>query len=469
MSRLGTIAILLLLWSGFLAGSAVAQAVPQSREQIRLSYAPLVKKTAPAVVNIYTSTLVKQRLLPPLFDDPIFRQFFGNVLPPGMTRERMENSLGSGVLVRADGLIVTSAHVIEGADEIRVVLSDRREFEATIVTVDEKTDLAVLRIKNSEGRLPYLVLADSDTVETGDLVIAIGNPFGVGQTVTSGIVSALARTGVSDSGYFIQTDAAINPGNSGGALVDMGGRLLGINAAIVSPNGGNLGIGFAVPANMVRTVVAAVEQGKKRVVRPWLGMALQNITPDLAHSLGLARPSGVLVKSLHPASPAYRAGIAVGDAILALNGKTVDDSETLLFRIATAPVDSTATMSVVHKGVLKNVSLNLIAPPESPPRQATLLKGRSPFGGATVVNISPAVVEEMSLPDVVALKGGVVLASVKPGSLAQNMGFAPGDIILVLNGQKIGSVIELQGAIASAYGGWQIRIGRGDRILNLVL
>jgi S1-C subfamily serine protease len=241
--------------------SALAETVPANRNQIAMSFAPLVKQTAPAVVNIYTRKLVRQRVLAPLFDDPMFQQFFG--VPSGLTRERMENSLGSGVIVRRDGLVVTSAHVIQGADEIRIVLTDRREFSARTMIVDDKADLAVLQMDGGAENLPALALEDSDNVEVGDLVIAIGNPFGVGQTVTSGIVSALARTEVAHNNlnYFIQTDAAINPGNSGGALVGMDGRLLGINAAIYSKSGGNMGIGFAVPSNMVRAVV-----------RPWLGI-----------------------------------------------------------------------------------------------------------------------------------------------------------------------------------------------------
>lgn len=471
----------MILWSVFLtlfsfaALSARAEPmsptvqVPQLREQITLSFAPLVKQTASAVVNIYTSKLVRQRLLSPLFNDPIFQQFFGNALPPGMTRERMENSLGSGVLVRDDGLIVTSAHVIEGADEIRIVLADRREYEAKIMTTDSQTDLAVLRVETKGERLPYLVLADSDNIAVGDLVIAIGNPFGVGQTVTSGIVSAMARTGVglNDLNYFIQTDAAINPGNSGGALVGMDGKLVGINAAIFSPNGGNLGIGFATPANMVHAVIQAVVMGQNHVIRPWLGLNGQDMTPELARSLGLQRPAGVLVSQMHPASPPLVAGVKVGDIILTLNGHDVEDTQALRFRIATLPVGSPGIFGIWRKGTMQNISFNLIAPPEVPPRQETVVKGNNPLNGVTVVNISPAVIETMGLRE--SSENGVVVTAVKPRSAAGSIGLRPGDVIAAINGQPMAVVDDLSGALGGTPRAWQIQVRRGAQTLSVIL
>lgn len=443
--------------------------IPQSRAQISLSFAPLVKQTAPAVVNIYTSKLVRQRALSPLFSDPVFRHFFGNGLPPGLTRERMENSLGSGVVVREDGLIVTSAHVIEGADEIRVVLADRREYEARIMTSDSQTDLAVLRLETKGAHLPYLELADSDNVSVGDLVIAIGNPFGVGQTVTSGIVSAMARTGVglNDLNYFIQTDAAINPGSSGGALVGMDGRLVGINAAIYSPSGGNLGIGFATPANMVRAVIQSVVRGQKHVVRPWLGLNGQDMTPELAHSLGLQSPAGVLVSQMHAASPPLVAGVRVGDVILTLNGHAIEDTQALRFRIATLPVDSSGVFGLWRKGQLQDVTFKLIAPPEVPPRQETLVTGRNPLGGIKIVNLSPAVIEEMGLRESGA--GGVVITAIKQLSTAISIGLRPGDIIVAVNEQPITVVEDLLKALAGKHEGWQIQVRRGEQMLNVIL
>ena len=265
---------------------------PQSPGQVRLSFAPVVKKAAPAVVNVYVSH-VERMPRNPLFDDPIFQRFFGG---GGGETERVQKALGSGVLVDPSGLVVTNYHVIENATEVKVALADRREFEAEIVLRDPRTDLAVLRLKGGD-RFPTLELGDSDALEVGDFVIAIGDPFGVGQTVTQGIVSALARTqvGASDYGFFIQTDAAINPGNSGGALVDLDGRLIGINSMIYSRSGGSMGLGFAIPVNMVKGVVAAALQGGTSVKRPWLGATLQNVSKDIADNLGLDRPTGALV------------------------------------------------------------------------------------------------------------------------------------------------------------------------------
>ena len=441
-------------------------ALPTSQHQIMLSFAPLVKLTAPAVVNIYTSKLVRQRVIMPFIDDPIFQQFFG--LPSGLKRERMENSLGSGVIVRSDGLVVTSAHVIQGADEIRVVLADRREFSARVRTLDKKTDLAVLKIEGLTDKVPALELADSDAIEVGDLVIAIGNPFGVGQTVTNGIVSALARTGVeiNDLNYFIQTDAAINPGNSGGALVGMDGRLLGINAAIYSQSGGSMGIGFAVPSNMVRAVVEAVEQGKKRVVRPWLGVDGQNVTPELATSLGLERPTGVIVNKLLTESPLAVAGLKVGDVVLSLNDKPIDDLSALRFRSGTLPIGSQASMQILRAGKTETLRFALIAPPENPPRQETTLPARSILAGVKVANLSPALAEELALDEMDG--NGVVVLGMKRES-PFGLELLPGDRIIALNNTRINSVAALQELLQMGAERWLLQIKRADRMLTFVI
>src|SRR5512136_3468614 len=291
----GLIAILIAATFAGVAG-AQERRLPMQAE-LRLSYAPVVQHVAPAVVNVYAAKVVQSRN--PLLDDPIFRRFFG---VPGGGGNQLQRSLGSGVIIDAAGLVVTNNHVIEGADEVKVSLADKREFEATLVLKDPRTDLAVLRIKDGHERFPVLDFADSDALQVGDVVLAIGNPFGVGQTVTHGIVSALARTqvGISDYRFFIQTDAAINPGDSGGALVDLTGKLIGINTAIFSRSGGSQGIGFAIPANMVRVVVASAKGGGKTVQRPWLGARLQAVTPEIAESLSLKRPVGALVSSVAP-------------------------------------------------------------------------------------------------------------------------------------------------------------------------
>ncbi|MCC6001378.1 MAG: trypsin-like peptidase domain-containing protein [Pararhodobacter sp.] len=296
-----------------LPGRVAAQDVPQSTAQIALSFAPVVRSASPAVVSIYARRVVEARATP-FFDDPLFGQLFGDF---GRRVPRVQSALGSGVIVSDDGIVVSNFHVVGRADEIRVVLSDRREFDAEVMLTDEESDLAVLRLREASG-LPALSLADSDRLEVGDLVLAIGNPFGVGQTVSSGIVSALARSGIavgSGRGYFIQTDAAINPGNSGGALVDMAGRLAGINTAILTRTGGSHGIGFAIPANLVAQVVAQAQAGNKRFVRPWVGLQAQAVDAGLAEALGQSLPQGVVISDLHDDSPLRAAGLQVGDVI----------------------------------------------------------------------------------------------------------------------------------------------------------
>ncbi len=449
-----------------LAGPALAQprVVPESRADIQFSYAPLVKRAAPAVVNIYTRRTV--RAVPsPLFNDPFFRRFFGDQLP-GVT-ERIQNSLGSGVIVDAGGLIVTNNHVIRGAEEITVVLADRREFEATLVRADERTDLAVLRISPGPERLPVLELRDSDDLEVGDLVLAIGNPFGVGQTVTGGIVSALARTmvGVSDFRFFIQTDAAINPGNSGGALVSMDGRLVGINSAIFSRDGGSIGIGFAVPSNMVQSVLAGVASGG-RLVRPWFGAGGQTVTAELAPTLGLTRPVGVLVNEVASGSPAERAGIRRGDVVTAIEGREVADVDSLRFRVATHPVGGMVRMSVFREGRERVVQVALVAPPETPPRDAQTLSGNQPLAGASIANLSPALAEEIGFS---GSARGVIVTEIRRGSWAHQIRLAPGDVLLRVNERDIRNVEDVRRIVAQTPLPWRMSVRRGDRVINLTV
>src|SRR5271168_4527279 len=325
----------------------VQRTTPQSPAQVRLSFAPVVKKAAPAVVNVYASR-VETMPQNPLFDDPIFRRFFGG---QGSEDQRVQKTLGSGVIVDSSGLVVTNYHVIEGMTEVKVALSDKREFEAQIVLRDPRTDLAVLRLKGG-GNFPVLELGDSDALEVGDFVIAIGDPFGVGQTVTQGIVSALARTqvGISDFGFFIQTDAAINPGNSGGALVDLDGKLVGINSAIYSRSGGSIGIGFAIPVNRVKSVITTARQGGASVRRPWLGAKLQSLTKDIADNLGIDRPTGALVVTVAGDGPSFGAGLKRGDVITAVDGQSVEDPNGFDYRFATKPLGGAAQVGVMRQG-----------------------------------------------------------------------------------------------------------------------
>ncbi|MGE4373075.1 MAG: DegQ family serine endoprotease [Xanthobacter sp.] len=443
--------------------------VPQSAAEVKLSFAPVVARTAPAVVNVYA--LRELRAQSPYMDDPFFRRFFGerNGGPGLEGSERMQRSLGSGVIVDPSGIIVTNFHVIQGADEIRVALNDKREYEAEILLRDQRTDLAVLRIRaDGDKSFTSLPLGNSDRLAVGDLVLAIGDPFGVGQTVTQGIVSALARTqvGVSDFQFFIQTDAAINPGNSGGALVDMSGQLVGINTAIYSRSGGSHGIGFAIPVNMVRMVLEQAKEGGTSVRRPWLGASLQAVTPDIAASLGLETPVGALVQQVVPGSPADAAGLQVGDLITAVEGQSVEGPGALHYRMATRPLGSKAAFAILRNGENKSVVVQLQAAPEIPPRDAVQLHSRSPFAGATILNLSPAVAEEMQLD---TADKGVVISDVAEGSPARGAGFMPGDIIVEVNGRKVENTAEMQEMTETPQRAWRIVLDRGGRFINALL
>lgn len=441
------------------------RALPENRQQVQLSYAPLVQQVAPAVVNIYTKRVVQVRRSP-LFDDPFFRRFFGDNSSSNMPKERIQGSLGSGVIVRQDGIVITNNHVIGEADSIRVVLADRREYEAEVVLADERTDLAVLRIKRDGNELlPALEFTDSDQVQVGDIVLAVGNPFGVGQTVTSGIVSATARTqvGISDFQSFIQTDAAVNPGNSGGALVGLDGRLIGINTAIFSRSGGSLGIGFAIPANMVRSVLnAALEDGA--IMRPWLGASGQAVTSELAESLGLDRPGGVLVDEVYPRGPADRAGIKIGDVILAVNDNEVIDGPGLRYRIATAKGGEEADFRIYRRGQFFMAPVRLQIPPENPPRNESLLDGRHPFQGVRVANLSPRFADELGLD---TMASGVIVLEVSRRSPAGRRQFVrQGDIFLSMNDLEVAEVGDLQALLGEPHEDYIYRLRRGQRVIE---
>jgi Do/DeqQ family serine protease len=450
-----------------LASAQQERAVPQTRAEQLLSFSPVVKRAQPAVVNVYASR-TDPKPNNPLFDDPIFRRFFGDSgqdRPGGPTAQ----SLGSGVLVDASGLVVTNYHVIEGMTDVKVALSDKREFEASIVLRDQRTDLAVLKLKSGSD-FPMMELGDSDAIEVGDMVLAMGNPFGVGQTVTQGIVSAVARTqiGVSDYGFFIQTDAAINPGNSGGPLVDMNARMIGINSAIYSKSGGSVGIGFAIPVNIVKTVVATAKSGGKIVKRPWLGASLQHVSRDIADTLGLDRPSGALVADLVEGSPAADAGMKRGDIITAIDGQPIDDPEGLGYRFGTKPLGGTASFTVMRGGKKVVAPVRLAAAPEKPPRDPVKIKGSSPFNGATVVNLSPAVAEEFSI-EMATLPAGAVVTDVEDGSTAADVSLQKGDVVIAVNDMKINTTRDLEKATDGRRRLWKVAISRGGQVITSVL
>ncbi|NWG45368.1 MAG: DegQ family serine endoprotease [Alphaproteobacteria bacterium] len=451
--------------AGVFAAPAIAEEArpPASAAEISLSFAPTVKKTAPAVVNVYARRTVVARFRSPFADDPFFGRFLGD-RGFGMPRERVQNSLGSGVIVRADGIIVTNNHVIENGEAFKVVLADRREFDAELVLADARTDLAVLRIDPGTEALPALDFADSDRLEVGDLVLAIGNPFGVGQTVTSGIVSALARTqvGVADYRSFIQTDAAINPGNSGGALVNAAGELIGINTAIYSRSGGSNGIGFAIPANMVQLVVtSALTEG--RVVRPWFGAETQGVDAALAAALDLPRPSGVLVTAVAEKGPAARAGLRKNDLVTEVAGFEVSDPDALRYRLAVQPLGAPVEIKWLREGKVKTARLSVEAPPEDPPREETQLEGSNPLSGATIANLSPALADELGLP--VSARGVIVLRIATPSLAARSL--RPGDILRSVNGKEIGTVADAKAAIAGDPAYWDLVLVRGGNTMRL--
>jgi Do/DeqQ family serine protease len=448
------------------AGAQTQQAervAPQSRADTILSFAPIVKRAAPAVVNVFASR-VEQRPANPFFDDPIFRRFFGE--GGGGPRGPTAQSLGSGVIVDASGLVVTNNHVIEGMTDVKVSLSDKREIPAKIVLRDPRTDLAVLKLTEGSN-FPVMELGDSDALEVGDLALAIGNPFGVGQTVTQGIVSAIARTqvGISDYGFFIQTDAAINPGNSGGPLVDMNGRVVGINSAIFSKSGGSVGIGFAIPVNMVKIVIAAAKGGGKQVRRPWLGATLQTLSKEIAEPLGLERPAGALVADLDAKGPAAEAGVKRGDVIISVEGQSVDDPEAVGYRLGTKQLGGQVTLGVLRGGKKIAVQMRLAPAPETPPRDPVKITGQTPFTGATFVNLSPAVVEELSVQGATA---GVVATDVDEGSLAQQLNLQKGDVVIAVNDKKIGSTRELEAAANGHPYYWKVTLMRQGQVLTTI-
>lgn len=442
-------------------------ALPDSAEQVRLSFAPVVRAVRPAVVNIFASGRRVERRTPfsgfPFLDDPFFRRFFDF---GDRRRQRAQNSLGSGVVVGTDGLIVTNHHVIENAGAIKVVLADRREFPAKVVASDERSDLALLRAELNGETLRPAVLGDSDGLEVGDLVLAIGNPFGVGQTVTSGIVSALARTGpsVRGPGYFIQTDAAINPGNSGGALVNLSGEVIGVNTAIFSRSGGSHGVGFAIPSNLVRVMVGSARRGG-RMVRPWLGIESQPVTPDLAEAVGLSRPGGLLVKGARADGPFARAGGARGDVILSIDGHPVLDRAALRFRMTTLRPGGRAEFGILRRGEETALSVPVELPPETPPRDRRRLTGRHPLAGADIVNLSPAVIEEFAFhgPD-----SGVAIVEIAHGSPAARHGFRPGDLLRSIDRQEPGSTADAEAILRAGDRPWRISIWRSGRSLTTV-
>lgn len=434
---------------------------PARQESIE-SYALVIKKVAPAVVNIYgfQRQQAQQRLSSPFMADPFFKQFFDSLNQGGDEQV----SLGSGVIVSKEGHILTNDHVIDGADVVQVALPDKREYVAKVIVRDKRTDLTLLKIEDG-GDFPYLSVDPQENLEVGDVVLAIGNPFGVGQTVTSGIISALSRSqeGINNVRSFIQTDAAINPGNSGGPLITTDGRLVGINTAIYSKTGGSMGIGFAIPASLAIPVIESLKH-EGHILRPWLGVAVKSISFEEAQSMGLSRPYGVVVKEVYPGSDAEKAGIKVGDYISAFNGREIKDDAALDYWVAVSPLGEKVDLTILRKEEEKAISVLLTEPSEGENSKPLIIEGQNPLQGATLHDISPALALELGFDP---MRTGVIITEVLEKGFAAQTGLQPGDILESVNGQKIKTKEDVATLLKKPVSSWSLVLKRGKQLLKL--
>lgn len=430
------------------------------------NFVPIVKEALPAVVNISTTRVIKsqgQQMGSPFPDDPFFRQFFGDQFFHNfrIPRERRENALGSGVIVDPDGYIITNNHVVAKADTIKVILGNNREYKAKVIGTDPKTDIAVIKI--DAKNLPVIPWGDSNKLQVGEYVLAMGNPFGLNQTVTMGIVSAVGRAnvGIADYEDFIQTDAAINPGNSGGALVNTKGQLIGINTAIFTRSGGYMGIGFAIPSDMARDVMnQLIKHG--RVIRGWLGVSIQDVTPELAKNFGLAEPHGALVGEVIRNSPAARAGIKTGDVIVGYDGQNVDSPTTLRNLVADTPVGKEVEVKLIRNRKTESIRVKIAEQTKQVAEETS--RGQEPqssentlLSGLSVQNLTPEIARQLNLPHDAT---GVVVTDVDPSSPAAAVGLQSGDVINQINRQPVSNLADYR-RITS-------RLGKNQSVLLLI-
>ena len=451
---------------------AASSPVTAGQTSFSIGFSDIVKKVQPAVVNIASTKVIRSSdrgPSSPFFSDPLFRQFFGEQFDPmfRVPREQREHSLGSGVIINTDGYLLTNNHVIQDANDIKISLSDKRELKAKVIGTDPKTDIAVLKVEAKN--LPVVVFGDSSKVEVGQFALALGNPFGIGQTVTMGIVSAIGRGGLGIEDYedFIQTDAAINPGNSGGALVNVQGELIGINTAILAGGGGgNQGVGFAVPIDMAQQVMQQILQHGK-VIRGWLGVVVQPVNPPMAKAFGLKEPRGALIGDVKPDSPAGRAGLQKGDIVLELDGKPVTDSRDLSLRIGMIAPGSDVNLKVFRNGTERELIVKL---GEMPAKMAQTTgqpgsAGRS-LDGLSVDELNSDVSRQLGLPPGTK---GVVVTEVQPGSVAAEAGLRRGDVIQQVNHKSVTNVNEFQGALSQGSEPVLLLINRGGNTLYVVV
>lgn len=436
----------------------------------RITFSGAIKEVSPAVVNIFTTKTVQQRAIHPFLNDPFFSEFFMGSAP---MRRRVEQSLGSGVIVTADGTVVTNYHVIDGAEEIKVQFNDGREISANIINFDKQLDIAVLRLAIPAGEtVPFATFGDSESLNVGDIVLAIGNPFGVGQSVSMGIVSAVDRgnTSISAFGNFIQTDAAINPGNSGGALIDSTGKIVGINTAIFTKSGASNGIGFATPANLVQVVVESILTSGG-VNRPWLGATGQDVSAALAAQLQLSSPRGVLINEVVTGGPAERAGVQVGDVILKLDNKYVTDTRSFNERIIATPhmLNRSVPLTVWRSGAEKKLNIKFTALPQRNPKDRITLEGSQPLTGYTVEELSPAL--NQMLGNSINEKGVVIVETPPQGSRYFGVSYKEGDKLLYINGNKINTLEDVEHALNSKRRSqpWQFKIMRNKQVLTTII